>query len=122
MWRHSKLVRERKRSLLDAVIFVLNRGVATVFTVWLEQFPGDFDESPNYTCLNKMLNFVTSEMKACHGDELSRKIQHRLDKFQITPFEDQGKAFYHVLLGTFFEHCLCGVTPSYHGFVKVIVT
>lgn len=69
------------------------RGVVTVFTVWMEQFPGDFDESPNYTCLNKMLNFVTSEMKACHGDELSRKIQHRLDKFQITPFEDQDLDF-----------------------------
>ena len=26
MWRHCKLVRERKRSLLDAVIFVLKQG------------------------------------------------------------------------------------------------
>lgn len=91
-------MRERKRSLLDEFILFLNRGVVTVFTIWLEQFPGDFDESPNYTCLNKMLNFVTSEMKACHGDELSRKIQHRLDKFQITPFEDQGKALIFIML------------------------
>lgn len=68
------------------------RGVVSVFAVWLEQFPADFDDAPRFTCLNKMLSFVTSEMKANHSDELARKIRHRLDKFQITPFEDEGKA------------------------------
>ena len=67
--------------------------MVSVFAIWLEQFPADFDDSPKYTCLNRMLSFVTSEMKpSYHRDELARKIKHKLDKFRITPFEDQGKA------------------------------
>ena len=62
-----------------------------MFGVWLEQFPTEFDDPPKYACLNRMLSFVTSEMKESHGDELARKIKHRLDKFQITPFEDEGE-------------------------------
>jgi len=71
-----------------------------VFGVWLEQFPDDFDDPPKYTCLHKMFSFVTSEMKKDHGDDLAKKIKHRLDKFQITPFEDEGEMLYfvHVLL------------------------
>ena len=34
---------------------------------------------------------MTSEMRASHGEELAKKIQQRLDKFRITPFEDEGE-------------------------------
>lgn len=91
------LLFERYRSFLhndfgekDEVVEGVLRGVVSVFAIWLEQFPADFDDSPKYTCLNRMLSFVTSEMKpSCHRDELARKIKHKLDKFRITPFEDQ---------------------------------
>lgn len=61
-----------------------------MFHVWLEHFPSDFDE-PDYTTLLKIQSFVTSEMRASHGEELAKKIQQRLDKFRITPFEDEGE-------------------------------
>lgn len=61
-----------------------------MFHVWLEHFPSDFDE-PDYTTLLKIKSFVTSEMRASHGEELAKKIQQRLDKFRITPFEDEGE-------------------------------
>lgn len=77
----------------DEVVDRVLRGVVSVCAVWLEQFPVDFDESPKYTCLNRMLSFATKEMKKNHGDELAKKIKHRLDKFQITPFEDQDLDF-----------------------------
>ena len=66
------------------------RGVASVFHVWLEHFPSDFDE-PKYATLHKIHNFVTSEMRVGHGDELAKKVRLRLDKFLITPFEDEGE-------------------------------
>ena len=62
-----------------------------MFAVWLEQFPADFDDPPKYPSLNRMLHFVTSEVKENHRDELTKKIKHRLDKFRITPYEDEGK-------------------------------
>ena len=62
-----------------------------MFAVWLEQFPADFDDPPKYLSLNRMLHFVTSEVKENHRDELTKKIKHRLDKFRITPYEDEGK-------------------------------
>ena len=61
-----------------------------MFHVWLEHFPSDFDQ-PDYTTLLKIKSFVTSEMRASHGEELAKKIQQRLDKFRITPFEDEGE-------------------------------
>ena len=67
------------------------RGIVSVFAVWLEQFPADFDDPPKYLSLNRMLHFVTSEVKENHRDELTKKIKHRLDKFRITPYEDEGK-------------------------------
>ena len=69
------------------------RGVASVFNVWLENFSFDFDDSPKYTTLNSILNFVTSEMRSSHGEDLAKKIKFRLDKFQITPYEDEGETF-----------------------------
>lgn len=62
-----------------------------MFNVWLENFSFDFDDSPKYTTLNRILSFVTSEMRDSHGDDLAKKIKLRLDKFQITPYEDEGK-------------------------------
>ena len=67
------------------------RGIVSVFAVWLEQFPADFDDPPKYLSLNRMLHFVTSEVKENHRDELTKKIKYRLDKFRITPYEDEGK-------------------------------
>lgn len=75
---------QEKEEVADKVL----RGIASVFHVWLEHFPSDFDE-PGYTTLLKIQNFVVSEMKASHGEELAKKIQQRLDKFRITPFEDE---------------------------------
>ncbi|RMX60165.1 hypothetical protein pdam_00010093, partial [Pocillopora damicornis] len=75
---------QEKEEVVDKVL----RGIASVFHVWLEHFPSDFDE-PDYTTLLKIQSFVTSEMRASHGEELAKKIQQRLDKFRITPFEDE---------------------------------
>lgn len=73
-------------------LFSSCRGVASVFNVWLESFSFDFDDSPKYTTLNSILNFVTLEMRSSHGEDLAKKIKLRLDKFQITPYEDEGEA------------------------------
>ena len=67
------------------------RGVASVFNVWLENFSFDFDDPPKYTTLSRILSFVTSEMRDSHRDDLARKMKLRLDKFQITPYEDEGE-------------------------------
>lgn len=71
--------------------FYFCRGVASVFNVWLENFSFDFDDSPKYTTLNRILSFATSEMRSTHGEDLAKKIKLRLDKFQITPYEDEGE-------------------------------
>lgn len=62
-----------------------------MFKVWVEHFPLDFDDPPKYMSLNRILGFVKSDMKNSYGDELEKKIKHRLDKFQITPYEDEGE-------------------------------
>ena len=64
-----------------------------MFNVWLENFSFDFDDSPKYTTLNSILNFATLEMRSSHGEDLAKKIKFRLDKFQITPYEDEGETF-----------------------------
>ena len=61
-----------------------------MLTVWLEQFPYDFSEPPNYTNLNKMLRFVEREVTEAYKNELAKKIRNRIERFKITPFEDQG--------------------------------
>lgn len=78
-----------KEEVVEGVL----RGIVSVFAVWLEQFPADFDDPPKYLSLNRMLHFVTSEVKENHRDELTKKIKHRLDKFRITPYEDEDYDF-----------------------------
>lgn len=80
---------KEKKEVTEEVL----RGIVSVFAVWLEQFPADFDNPPKYTSLNRMLTFATTEMKENHRDDLAKKIQHRLDKFLITPFEDEDINF-----------------------------
>lgn len=75
-----------------------------MFNVWLENFSFDFDDSPKYTTLNRILNFVTSEMRSSHGEDLAKKIKLRLDKYQITPYEDEGETL--TLFGVL-ELCYC---------------
>ncbi|KAL9988919.1 hypothetical protein ACROYT_G003414 [Oculina patagonica] len=84
-WQFLRNDAQEKEEVVDRVL----RGVASVFNVWLENFSFDFDDSPNYTTLNRILSFVTSEMRVGHGEDLAKKIKLRLDKFQITPYEDE---------------------------------
>ena len=80
----------QREQLVGDNLPIFSRGITSVLFVWLEQFPFDFDEPPKYPTLSGMLRFVQTLMKLCHRGDLSRKIQHRLDKFKITPFEDEG--------------------------------
>ena len=51
----------------------------------------DFNDPPKYHCLMTLLQFVQTEMEQTHKDELAKKIQERLDRYKITPYEDEGK-------------------------------
>lgn len=73
-------------------IIIYFRGVLAVLTVWLEQFPYDFSDPPNYPDLTKILHFVEREVTESGKCELEKKIRTRIERFKITPFDDLGMA------------------------------
>lgn len=58
--------------------------------VWLDRFPSDFNEPPNFTDLKRMNNFVNHELEVDIKKDLAKKITEKLQTFIITPYESEG--------------------------------
>lgn len=53
------------------------RTLISALHVWLDSYPEDFKDHPNYTTLRLLLNFCEDYLP---NTELDAKVQHRLDR------------------------------------------
>jgi len=61
--------------------------VCRVLSIWLDQYPTDFEEPEQYPSLHKIINFAKNEVTIDSGVNLLRKSEDLLDKFTVRPFE-----------------------------------
>lgn len=54
--------------------------------MWLDAYPDDFRDPPNYRCLNQLLHFAVVTIA---DNELELRIKHKLEKFGR---EDENKS------------------------------
>ncbi|GAB6031488.1 hypothetical protein CHUAL_009256 [Chamberlinius hualienensis] len=55
------------------------KAVRSTLTVWLDAYPDDFRDPPNYRCLNQITEFANSHIS---DGELQIRIKHKLEKFK----------------------------------------
>lgn len=56
----------------------LRKNIKVTLLVWLDAYPDDFRDPPNYRCLNQMLHFATNSIS---DGELELRLKHKLEKF-----------------------------------------
>eukprot|EP00112_Aurelia_sp_Birch-Aquarium-sp1_P024992 Seg811.3 transcript_id=Seg811.3/GoldUCD/mRNA.D3Y31 product="Ral guanine nucleotide dissociation stimulator-like 1" protein_id=Seg811.3/GoldUCD/D3Y31 len=61
-------------------------GICRVLSVWLDHYPGDFDEPPYYPSLHKIINFVKNDVDRQQDKNLCVKTEKLLDKLSVSPF------------------------------------
>lgn len=81
------------------------RSIKTVISVWLDSYPEDFDEPPNYPCLTSIESFAAKHM---HSAEVEARAMRCLNKY--TGSEELSRP----ILGAYGEECssiiLCDVS------------
>ena len=65
-----KLKQERKQHVFKAI--------RTVLFVWLDAYPDDFDEPPNYPCLTSLKSFAAQHMQS---SDVERCVQRCLRRY-----------------------------------------
>ena len=62
-----------------------------VLSIWLDQYPTDFEEPEQYPSLHKTISFAKDEVTVENGVNLLQKSEDLLDKLTVRPFECDGK-------------------------------
>ena len=81
-----------------------------VLSIWLDQYPTDFEEPEQYPSLHKIINFAKNEVTIDSGVNLLQKSEDLLDKFTVRPFECDGKL--NVLFLLYFIHMMLMLNSS----------
>ena len=55
-----------------------SRTIRTVIGVWMDSYPDDFREHPNFPCLRHIVTFCNKHMKE---SELAKRAQQKIDNF-----------------------------------------
>eukprot|EP00794_Sanderia_malayensis_P015613 gene15613-17187_t len=76
---------EAKTVKIDAGNYVLR-----ALSIWLEQYPGDFDEPPHYGLLHKIINFAKNNKDTKSQINLLKKTEDLLDNISVSPFVYEG--------------------------------
>lgn len=56
-----------------------SRTIRSVISVWLDTYPDDFREDPDYQCLHTLMKFSERHLP---DSDLSSRAKHKLEKFQ----------------------------------------
>ena len=75
---------------LKKVFSFFSSGTCRVLSVWLDHYPGDFDEPPYYPSLHKIINFVKNDVERQQDKSLCVKTEKLLDKLSVSPFACEG--------------------------------
>ena len=62
-----------------------------VLSIWLDQYPTDFEEPEQYPSLHKTISFAKDEVTIENGVNLLQKSEDLLDKLTVRPYECDGK-------------------------------
>lgn len=55
------------------------KSIRSVVHVWLDSFPEDYREPPNYPCLHSLLDFARTKAK---DTDLENRAKHKLEKYR----------------------------------------
>ena len=71
----------------------LSRRICKAISVWLDQYPQDFDEPPSYITLNKIVSFTSMylDLLSCIK-EVHQRCNAKLNTFTSSPHEN-GRLF-----------------------------
>ena len=91
---------------LRKMFSILSSGTCRVLSVWLDHYPGDFDEPPYYPSLHKIINFVKNDVERQQDKSLCVKTEKLLDKLSVSPFACEGMSICLLSSQVFLIHSL----------------
>ena len=69
------------------------RRICSVVTIWIEQYPRDFDEPTDYVSLNQLIHFCKQRLNTPVVKKLYQLCEGKLNTLTVSPFEDESKTF-----------------------------
>ena len=63
------------------------RTIKSVLSVWMDSFPEDFRDPPNYPCLHTLESFAKQHIPE---SDLSVRVRHKIDKFRKEDIGNSG--------------------------------
>ena len=61
------------------MIIIFHRTIKSVISVWMDTYPDDFREDPDYLCLQTLIKFSERHLP---DSDLSSRAKHKREKFQ----------------------------------------
>lgn len=65
------------------------RRICSVLSIWIDQYPRDFDEPPSYNNLNRLIRFMEKRSHISSVKDLYTRCDHKLTTLTVSPFDDE---------------------------------
>jgi len=77
--------------------FSFRRRICSVVTIWIEQYPRDFDEPTDYVSLNQLIHFCQQRTQVPVVEKLYQVCDGKLNTLTVSPFDDESKSLFILL-------------------------
>lgn len=77
----------------NIVFYRFYRRICSVLSIWIDQYPRDFDEPPSYNNLNRLIRFMEKRSHISSVKDLYTRCDHKLTTLTVSPFDDERKLF-----------------------------
>ena len=67
------------------------RRICSVISVWIDQYPLDFDEPPLFQALTTLITFSRQRRHLPSVKELFNRCEQKLNTLSVSPFDDESK-------------------------------
>jgi len=98
-----------------------------VVTIWIEQYPRDFDEPTDYVSLNQLIHFCQQRTQVPVVEKLYQVCDGKLNTLTVSPFDDESKSLFIRFPKTeifryalFPEKCYLGDCGPHLGWIYVV--
>ncbi|KAL4219215.1 Ral guanine nucleotide dissociation stimulator-like 1 [Mactra antiquata] len=99
-----KANKESKNELQDIQL----RTIKSVFSVWIDSYPEDFRDPPNYVCLRKLEALARQHIPE---SDLAIRVKHRIDRFRKEDLKSDSNIEFHFNLVEEVDHL---IVADYH--------